>query len=56
MVDEWASFRARRAEYAATASEFAKKMYGPRFDEGAFTLQNVVVEQTIDVKEEPYNK
>lgn len=41
---------------AATAAEFAKKMYGPRYEEGEYTLQNTMVEQTIDVKEEPYNK
>ncbi len=54
LLDDWNEYCARRAEYVALVDGFKRQMYGERFAERDFTIENVTVEQVIESKEEPY--
>ncbi|GLI69794.1 hypothetical protein VaNZ11_014493 [Volvox africanus] len=54
-LDEWKSYQESQRNYAALQLDFKRELYGLRFHEKEFTIQKVMVEQIIDVKEEPYN-
>lgn len=54
-LDEWKAYAEDHRNYAALQLDFKRELYGPRFAEKEFTIQKVVAEQIIEVKEEPYN-
>lgn len=54
-LDEWQAYVERRRGYAQLLADFKRELIGPqRYAEGESTIQKVLVEQVIEVKEEPY--
>lgn len=54
-MDEWAAYVERRRCYAQLLADFKRELVGPaRYAERESTIQKVLVEQVIEVKEEPY--
>lgn len=54
MTDEFNNWYGTKAEAIQALQEFRKKMLGDRFEEPEYTMETVTIEQTIDVREEPY--
>lgn len=53
-LDDWKAYCDTRRNYAALQLDFKRELYGSRFAEKEFSIQKVMVEQVLDVKEEPY--
>ncbi len=52
-LDEWKAYLESRRNYAALQLDFKRELNGPRFAEKEYVIQKVMVEQVVEVKEEP---
>lgn len=52
---EWQEWYATKKEYLEALEAFKRDTYGALYEEGEYEMQRVSVEQTLEVREEPYN-
>jgi hypothetical protein len=55
-LQEWQAWKASKQETMALVEGFRKQMFGAKWAEKEFTMERVTVEQTVEVKEEPFNR
>ena len=55
-LQEWQAWQASKRETMALVEGFRKQMFGAKWAEKEFTMERVTVEQTAEVKEEPFNR
>eukprot|EP00798_Chlamydomonas_sp_ICE-L_P008193 gene8193-1455_t len=55
-MQEWEAWKLSKQEAVAIIQGFRKQMFGAKAAEKDFKMECVVVEQVVEVKEEPYNR